>query len=154
LCLVNGSGVEDYQLSLITVRLRNEAPSGLPKYVDVRLDDPSAPSGSTRTLVHVYGPTDAVIEDVLLGDEFAALVAGYEAGRPVWGSEAEILQGQSVELTYVFAEPRGLAGDPAVVLPGTAVPAGVQLITVAGTQRCAADVLADPRLARALGTRT
>lgn len=146
ICVVDGRGVGDYQLSLVTVTLRNDAPLGLPTYVDVRLDDPAAPAGSTRTLVHVYGPADAVIEDVLVGGDRGALVAGYEAGRPVWGSEAEILQGQTVALTYVFAEPRGLAAEPTVILPGTAIPATVDVVNVAGTQQCPADWLTHPRI--------
>lgn len=136
LCVVDGRDVDDYQMSVVTVTLRNDAPEGLPEYVDVRLDDADAPPGSTRTLVHVYGPADAAIEDVLVDGEIGALVAGYEAGRPVWGSEAEILRDQSATLRYVFVEPRGSASDPAVVMPGTAIAATVTVKDTESDKPC------------------
>lgn len=136
LCRVDGKASDDYQRSALTVTLHNDAPSGLPPYVDVRLDDPTAPKGSTRTLVHVYGPQDAVIEDVYVNGDYGDVVAAPEAGRPVWGSQAEILQGQSSTLTYVFDEPVTPTPDPAVTVPGTAIPAQVSVHDVASRAAC------------------
>jgi len=144
ICVVDGAESADYQRSAIVVELQNDAPSGLPPYVDVRLDDPTAPSGSTRTLVHVYGPADAVIEDVVVDGDYGSLVAGPEAGRPVWGSDAEILQGQTARLTYLFSEPVGATPDVAAVVPGTAIPAEVSGVEVGGTESCP-DALPKPQ---------
>ena len=147
LCWVDGRTREDYQLSVLTVALRNDAPSGLPDYVDVRLDDPTAPRGSTRMLVHVYGPEDSAIEDVIVNGEFGDLVAGREAGRPVWGSQMEIFQGETASVTFVFVEPRDSTDPGNVVVPGTAIPATVQKVFVGGGQRCPDFVLDHPPVA-------
>ncbi len=143
LCRVADTSSGEFQRSAVTVTLQNDAPSGLPPYVDVRLDDPTAPRGSTRTLVHVYGPKDALIEDVYSDGELGDLVAGPEAGRPVWGSQAEILQGRSSSLTYLFDEPIVPTPDPAVSVPGTAIPADVSVVEVNSTTTCPDD-LPDP----------
>jgi hypothetical protein len=140
LCVVDGAASGDYQRSALAVSLQNDAPSGLPPYVDVRLDDPAAPSGSTRTLVHVYGPVDSVIDDVAVDGDFGALVAGPEAGRPVWGSETELFQGQSSTLTYLFSEPITASPAVPVTVPGTAVPAEVRVVDVGSTEPCGSDL--------------
>jgi hypothetical protein len=92
-------------------------------------------------LVHIYGPQGSVIEEVFINSAYGVLVAAYEAGRPVWGSEAEILRGDQATLTYLFREPvPPAAGEtPAVVTPGTAVPAVVSMVSSGTTAACSTD---------------
>jgi hypothetical protein len=136
LCLVDSTGSEPMQRSAITVTLQNDAPSGLPEYVEVRLDAPDSPAGSTRTLVHVYGPAGAAIDEIYRDGDFGTLVTGPEAGRPVWGSETEILQGEDSTLTYLFTEPVTAGDSPGVTVPGTAIPAEVSVIEVGSSSPC------------------
>jgi hypothetical protein len=144
-----GDGSGD-QWSAIEVTLQNDAPSGLPDYVDVRLDNPTAPSGSTRSLVHVYGPVGTEIVDAYRDGDFATLMAGPEAGRPVWGTDTEILSGESSTVTFVYRETPGPAGEPAALVPGSAVPAQVSIVDVASTQACPAVAPEPDQLAQAL----
>jgi hypothetical protein len=109
--------------STISVDVTNAAPADLPEYVTVRLDDPSAPVGSTATLVHIYGPADAqfLSASVLLDGEAVTpipFVLGQEAGRPVWGALIDVDRLETGTFAVRFIEPQGSTGG--VISPGNA----------------------------------
>jgi hypothetical protein len=100
--------------------------------------------------VHVYGPTGTEIVDAYRDGEFATLMAGPEAGRPVWGTDTEILQGESSTVTFVYRESPSTTVDPAAVVPGTAVPAQVSVDEVGSSQACPESAPEPEQLATAL----
>lgn len=122
--------------SVVTVRLQNDAPAGLPPYVDIRLDDPTAPAGSTKTLVQVYGPAGAGFTVAYMNGDVPGLARTSEAGRPVWVVQAEMNRGQTSETSIVFIESNEAVPDPAVVVPGTAIPAQIEVREIGSTTPC------------------
>ena len=66
---------EPVQSSRLTVTLRNDAPTDLPSYCYGRVDDPSAPEGSTNLLVHLYAPVGAVFGSATIDGKAAHLFA-------------------------------------------------------------------------------
>lgn len=110
------------QESTLELRLRNDAPEGLPDYVDLRLDRPDAPKGSTSLLVHVYGPEGAGLLRARLDGKGASSTSNEEGGHPVWGFDVELDRGQEVLLRLAFTEPTVTGASPLLDLPPLAEP--------------------------------
>jgi hypothetical protein len=91
--------------SSVMLRLTNSAPTGLPPYVDQRLDDPSAPKGSTQDIAFVYGPVGSQLVDAVLDGKALPSTQGTERGHPVWRFDIALLRGQSRTLVVHFTEP-------------------------------------------------
>jgi len=95
--------------SRVTVEISNNAPkSGLPAYVDLRLDDnfgDPRPKGSNRELVTIYGPVGSEAETITVNgvDEF--VVTGYDRKRPIWVFEVPLLAGETKKLVIDLVEP-------------------------------------------------
>ena len=104
------------QDSTLEVSLLNDSPTGLPDYVDLRLDRPKAPGGSTSLLVHVYGPVGALLKQARLDGARQYFTATEEGGHPVWGFDVELLRGQERTLRLRITEPTSTA-RPRLILP-------------------------------------
>ena len=95
--------------SRVTIDITNTAPSsGLPAYVDMRLDDSfgeERPKGSNRDLVTVYGPVGSEAEKLTVNgvDEF--VMTGMDRNRPVWIFDLALLSGESKKLVIDLVEP-------------------------------------------------
>jgi len=116
--------------------LDNQAPAGLPPYVDVRLDDPSAPAGSNNTLVQMYGPVDSEFLVAYEDQDVPQFARSSEIGRPVWVTQTETLRGEQVVVHFIFAEPDVAVPDPAVIVSSTAIPAEVSVNEVLSSEPC------------------
>lgn len=101
----------------VTIRMQNDAPEGLPEYVDVTLDqdgipDPSVPSGFTRTFVTVYAPGTMAEGDwsgIKTATRDGASVEtsfGGTGDRPIWTIPVELARGEATELVLSFTVPR------------------------------------------------
>ena len=104
-CLIEEGDLAGWTRTDYTVTLTNRAPTGLPDYVDLRLDRPGAPEGSTKLLVTVLGPAQAVEEAVSTNGQLADYVSGHVHDRPYWLGEVELARGQTSDLTVTWAEP-------------------------------------------------
>jgi hypothetical protein len=104
LCVDPAFALPGYRLKTLALKMTDEAPLGLPAYVDFRLDDGPKTPGSTRTLIHVYGPVGATEMSATIDGAPIDLVTGTEAGRPVWASEMELARGESRVLAITVAE--------------------------------------------------
>jgi hypothetical protein len=113
---------EPEQESTVEIRLRNDAPEGLPDYVDLRLDRPDAPKGSTSLLVHVYGPQGAGLRWARIDGRGEGFTATHERGHPVWGFDVELERGQEVLLRLALTEPTVEGVSPLLDLPPLAEP--------------------------------
>ena len=102
--------------STLTLTLSNQAPAVLPEYADHRLDDPTAPKGSTLALAYVYGPTGSTLEAATLDGKPVGVQSGVERGHPVWRFNIAVLRGQSETLVVKFREPAGSDGFAPVVM--------------------------------------
>ena len=111
-CLV--AGTTGTAQSTVAVALTNAAPEDLPPYVDLRLDDPSRPEGSTKVFVHVYGPRGSTATSALLDGNPVFVSTGLEAGRPVWGAPIELVRGQTHTLSLSLHEPVVKGAVPSV----------------------------------------
>jgi hypothetical protein len=118
------------QQSQVIVRLSLAAPSGLPDYVTMRLDDPTAPAGSTLMLVYVYGPKGAYVNEARIDGAPAPIFGGVERGRPVWGFAVPILNGATSELTVDLIEPSRPQRTPRVIVTPMAESAPVSITEV------------------------
>ncbi len=103
LCVDPAFALPGYRLKTLALKMTNEAPLGLPAYVDFRLDDGPKTPGSTRSLIHVYGPVGASEMSATIDGAPIDLVTGTEAGRPVWASEMELARGETRDLAITFA---------------------------------------------------
>jgi len=135
-CRYESGGRSGMRQSVMTIVLDNQAPSGLPPYVDVRLDDPSAPSGSNNTLAQMYGPVDSEFLVAYEDQDVAQFARASEIGRPVWVTQVETLRGEQVVVHFVFAEPNVEVPDPAVIVSSTAIPAEVSVNEVLSDEPC------------------
>ena len=102
--------------STLTLTLANVAPESLPTYTYQRVDDPSAPKGSTLVLAYVYGPTGSTLEAATLDGKLVGVQSGVERGHPVWRFNIAVLRGQSETLVVKFREPAGSDGFAPVVM--------------------------------------
>lgn len=105
------------QHSKFELRLSNDAPAGLPDYVDLRLDRPDAPKGSTSLLVHVYGPQGAGLLWAREDGERVNFTSTREQGHPVWGFLIDLESGQESLLRLSFVEPTVAGKVPRMTLP-------------------------------------
>lgn len=103
------------QSSSVSLSLENNAPATLPAYVDQRGDDPSAPKGSTKLYVHVYGPVGATFESATMNGKTQEVFVTQERNRPVWWLPVELLRGDKKTLDVHFSEPTTLGVEPRVV---------------------------------------
>jgi len=103
--------------STLDIVLTNGAPADLPDYVDIRLDRPDAPAGSTSLLVHVYGPLGAGLLRATLDGRGESFTSTEEGGHPVWGFDVELDRGQERRLRLTFSEPVVEGAFPVVDLP-------------------------------------
>jgi hypothetical protein len=102
--------------STVTVQLADLAPANLPPYVDQRLDDPTAPKGSTLSLAYVYGPVGSALVSATLDGKEVPVQAGLERGHPVWRFDVALLRGRARTLVVTIAEPHdGSTAAPAVM---------------------------------------
>jgi hypothetical protein len=94
--------------STITIELVNEAPEGLPDYVDVRTDKPGQPTGtgSTNVGVAVYAPRGSAFRSATLDGEPVTLRGGTDRSHPVWQAALELQRGENALLEVAFVEPR------------------------------------------------
>jgi hypothetical protein len=114
LCVDPEFDLPGYRLNTLDLQVTNDAPADLPDYVDFRLDDGPRTPGSTRTLIHVYGPVGAVDMSATLDGAPIDLVTGTEAGRPVWASEMELARGETRTLAITFGELPRPRPEPAI----------------------------------------
>ncbi|MDD2857092.1 MAG: DUF4012 domain-containing protein [Candidatus Nanopelagicales bacterium] len=92
----------------LRVEMKNSAPTGLPGYVDVSLDqngdpDPSVRPGYSKTLVTVYGPGSAAPgasyrTTATLEGKSVSPVYGSTAGRPNWMFTVPLQRGESATI--------------------------------------------------------
>lgn len=96
----------------VSVTMTNEAPTGLPSYVDVTLDqdgqpDPDVPSGFTRTFVTAYMP-GTTLEDMTslnsatLNGEPVEPSFGSTEGRPTYSLSIPLNRGESATVEMEF----------------------------------------------------
>jgi len=113
--------------SRVTIDLSNNSPkSGLPAYVDMRLDDDFGeprPKGSNRELVTIYGPVGSEAESITVDgvEEFA--INGVDRNRPLWIFDFNMLPGTTKQIVLNLVEPinddnlEKLSGSPSLVGP-------------------------------------
>ena len=100
----------------VTVDLANNAPTGLPEYVDVALGsdqkpDPSIPSGFTKTHVMIYAPDTgaergwSVMSTMTLDGKKVRPSFGGTEGFPTWEVPVELQRGQQTTLTAELEVP-------------------------------------------------
>ena len=110
------------QRSTLGVTLRNDAPVTLPDQGDYgRADDPLAPEGSTRMLVHVYAPVDATFMSATLNGSPVDMYVGHERNRPVWWTSLTLNRGEEKELDLRFDEPDVPEVEPMVLPQGMVI---------------------------------
>lgn len=95
------------QQSTLAVTLRNDAPDDLPLESGNygRVDDPTAPAGSTRLLVYIYAPVGATFTSATLAGRPVDLYLGEERNRPVWWTYVTLNRGQESVIDVHFDEP-------------------------------------------------
>jgi len=121
------------QRSQAIVRLSLAAPPGLPDYVTLRLDDPTAPADSTLMLVYVYGPKGAYVTEARVDGVPTPIFGGDERGRPVWGFAVPILNGATSELVIDVLEPSRPQRLPQVMVTPMAQPVPARITEVRST---------------------
>lgn len=113
--------------SRVTVEIENRAPkSGLPAYVDLRLDDQfgeARPKGSNRDLVTIYGPVGSESETITVNGEDEFVSIGTDRNRPIWVFEVTLLAGEKKTLVIDMVEPINddnqelISGAPSLIPP-------------------------------------
>jgi hypothetical protein len=113
----------EVQHSSVTIRLRNDAPTGLPLESGEygRADDRTAPEGSTKMLVYLYAPVDATLTSATLDGQPVDLFSGNERGRPVWWNYVTLNRGQEAKFDVKFDEPTVLDVEPRVLTQAMAI---------------------------------
>ena len=95
--------------SRVTIDLSNNSPkSGLPAYVDMRLDDnfgEARPKGSNRELVTVYGPVGSEAESVTIDGAPGFVINGMDRNRPVWVFDLNMLPKTTKKIILNLVEP-------------------------------------------------
>jgi hypothetical protein len=102
------------QLSTVTVRLHNDAPTPLPRYVTLRVGDTRRnPLGSERLFVAVYTTAGASLIGVSDDDGKLFAGAGSEAGHTRYETDVTIQRGETTSLVCRLLEPR--RDEPVVI---------------------------------------
>lgn len=94
--------------SRVSVEVTNSSPNGLPKYVDMRLDDSfgeARPKGSNRLLVTIYGPVGSEAESLTVNGVEDFAINGMDRNRPLWIFDLQMLPGETKELVLNLVEP-------------------------------------------------
>lgn len=112
--------------STIAVDLGNTAPtSGLPQYVDGRLDpNPTGPPGTMRTLVTVYATEGALLRGATVDGAPVTVRTGVERGHPAFTVDLQIPPGTAPRLALQLVEP-AWPGRPDVPVQPLVAPATV-----------------------------
>lgn len=124
---VGGCAAQPDQRSTLELLLGNEAPTGLPDYVTIRLDRPDAPEGSTSLLVHVYGPEGASLLWARQDGEGTTFTSTKEDGHPVWGFDVDLERDQQVRLRLGIKEPTVEGAKASMALPPLAEEPGSRI---------------------------
>jgi hypothetical protein len=113
--------------SRVTINLSNNSPmSGLPAYVDTRLDSDfgeKRPKGSNRELLTIYGPVGSEAAGITVDGIETSVVTGTERNRPLWIVDLNMLPGSSKEIILNLVEPinndnsEKLSGKPILLGP-------------------------------------
>ena len=128
--------------STLHITLHNGAPtSGLPSYVRQRNDLPStqrasAPQGSTKLLLYVYGPVDSANGLTTLDDQQIDVTAGLERGHTVWRVDVVLNPGQTRTVDVQLIEnvdPAARITTPTVGVQPMAIP---EVVTAEAGPRC------------------
>ena len=90
--------------SKISVTVQNNAPTGLPSYVDIRADGGGEP-GSTKIGIAAYAPVGAELLAYSLDDEVVPLDTGVSRNHPAWQAAVELQRGQTRTFVVEFTEP-------------------------------------------------
>lgn len=110
------SGCASRRDVLVTVDLTNDAPaSGLPPYVDTRLDNPPFPvqPGDNRTQLDYYATGGAQLLSASLNGKPTTAAVLTDLGHPIFRIDVELPRGTTQELTLHLTEPAG-SGDPVI----------------------------------------
>ena len=113
--------------SRVILELSNNSPkSGLPAYVDMRLDTnfgEPRPKGSNRELMTVYGPVGSEVESVTIDGVPGFTINGIDRNRPLWIFDLNMLPGTTKEIVLNLVEPisdendERLSGTPSLQGP-------------------------------------
>lgn len=93
--------------SKVTIKVRNDAPAGLPQEGGNygRTDVAGSPEGSTSMVLYIYAPVGAGYVSSTLDGKTYGLYRGHERGREVWYLNLPIDRGQEREVAVAFNEP-------------------------------------------------
>jgi hypothetical protein len=92
--------------SVVTVRLTNNVPDGLPDYVVGVHEFPfEVPSYTNLSWVSVVATAKAQITNASVNGGPLTVFTGAERGHPVFNAQIAIQQGHTVELRFEFTEP-------------------------------------------------
>jgi hypothetical protein len=113
--------------SRVTLDLSNNSPkSGLPAYVDMRLDTDfgeARPKGSNRELMTVYGPVGSEAESITVDGAPGFTINGMDRNRPLWIFDLNMLPGTTKKIVLNLVEPinddndEKLSGKPSLQGP-------------------------------------
>jgi hypothetical protein len=113
--------------SRVTLDLSNNSPkSGLPAYVDMRLDTDfgeARPKGSNRELMTVYGPVGSEAESITVDGAPGFTINGMDRNRPLWIFDLNMLPGTTKNIVLNLVEPinddndEKLSGTPSLQGP-------------------------------------
>lgn len=100
-----GDGPVDEEEALVTVVLRNRAPAGLPAYVTLRPDDPTAPVGQAKTWLSVYLGKGATLLAATLDGRPVSVESTTEQGLMVFSAFVTTNRGESSRLVLRVRQP-------------------------------------------------
>ena len=114
---------------MVTMRLLNNAPAtGLPPYVNTRLDNPppGAQPGDNHLLLDYYATKGALLESVTLNDHLSTASASSVNGLEVFRIDLELPRGVPQTIVLHLTEPAG-TGTPWIWRQPGVLPLGVQV---------------------------
>ncbi|MEI7601632.1 MAG: DUF4012 domain-containing protein [Aestuariivirga sp.] len=126
-----GTCTDSTRTSEISVIVHNSAPShGLPSYVDLREDLPagqnaSAPKGSTKVLLYIYGPVKAINALTTIDGQQVSVSEGLERGHPVWRVDLVLNSNQTRSVDLLMLETGkalSLPPEPATMTQPMSIP--------------------------------
>jgi Protein of unknown function (DUF4012) len=123
------TGCGTLRQTTVTITLTNNAPAtGLSTYVTARRDkhSRSVKAGDNRLRVSYFATSGAVLRDVSIDANPAAVATGTERGHPVYSLDVELPRGASRTVVLHLAEPAG-SGQPTVLRQPLVIPLRVSL---------------------------
>lgn len=123
----HGSGCNSARDVIVTISLTNNAPaSGLPPYVDTRLDHPARPvrPGDNHTLLDYYATPGAQLSSVTVDGRPATSSVLTALGHPVYRLDLELPRGTTHTVVLHLTEPPAADLVPAGGDPAAGEPAG------------------------------